>query len=634
MTLPKQVTIHKIKKMAIPNKFIFFDCETKPNTIPGGYILHRLWFGCGLFWERGINTGKDIIQEMQFTNNNYFWSWVDKQMYQGETLYLFAHNVKFDFLVSDGFSCLPSFGYTMRGIYHKFTTTIMKFQQGNKRIIICDTMNYYPVSLDKLAVTVGEKKVKVNFDNPNERTLQERCKVDVRIIYKAVKLIIDRLIADDLGGFKPTSPSISFNIFRYKFMRHTIITHHRKELVDLEQKAYYGGYVNIFKLFGKGSPNLYKLDINAMYPSIMMNNNYPVVMVDFLRHVSVAKLEKLVRKYLVTARVIIQTNKPVYPYRFAKGVCYPLGTFETVLTTPSILRALRDGAILEVLEVITYQGRDIFTDYVTFMYNARMDAKHNKDIGSELFYKTMMNSLYGKFGQTSTESTVIGSCDLDEFTSFTAMDARTGESWKELHAGGSVIKIVDGDESRYTFFPVAAHVTDYARNKLFDLIDLAGRDNVYYSDTDSIITNEQGFRKVRKQVHDTMLGYLKVEELGQLFIGFAKKDYLFGSSRKIKGFAKESIPGKPHSFLSQQSVSFYGAMRASIKAGAYWKVLEKLHAPYVRDCLIGKDGKVIPLHLPEQDYLLGEKIYTLEKLRSLSSMQLHPLVMRILSRWL
>lgn len=612
-----RVSIEPLKRASIPSMFIFYDCETKSTKDDEGREVHRLWFGHALFWKPSKRGKEEVIEKIDFTENRDFWSWVVEYIKKGDTLYLFAHNVKFDFLVSQGFQVLPSLGFTMQGIYHKFTTTIMRWKDGKRSLVIADTMNYFQSSLEKIAGLVGETKIQVDFDNPNVADLWKRCRSDVRITYKAVRLLLDKLQADDLGGFKITAPSLSFSIFRSRFLKHRLITHHNDDGVKLEKDAYYGGYVNVFQIVGRGQPELYKLDINAMYPSVMLDNAFPVEMVDHVRDVSRAILDLILKSYLVTVRATVQTNEAVYPMRYDGGVCYPVGTFETTLSTPSLLYARKHGHLQKVHELISYKKAVLFHDYVEYMYKNRMKAKETKDRAGEMFYKLMMNSLYGKFGQSSLESKVIGSCDPDEFVSYTAVDADTGETWREIHAGGSVISLKQGDESRYTFYAVAAHVTDYARRVLFDIIKLAGREHVYYSDTDSVLVDDEGLNRVKGLMDELKLGYLKVEDKGDLFIGFAKKDYLLGSERKLKGFSRKPDADNPHKFTTHQSVSFYGVLRARLVEGAYWKTVMKYHNPYVKDCKVDVNGVVHPLYMPDDYGMLGSKVFTLDQIKRL-----------------
>jgi DNA polymerase family B len=631
---PNQVKITQLVKSNFPDTILFVDCESKQKKLAGNTINHSLWFGCALAWKLSKSDRNESIEETAFTNALEFWLWAIDYIGNKQAVYLFAHNLKFDFMVLDGFRLLAENGFILKSIYHKFTTTVMKFSNGEKTIQVADTMNYFQTSLAKLAPMVGEKKIETDFDNPNKKEIMQRCKSDVVIIYKAVRLIIDKLQKENLGGFKITAPSISFSIFRSRFMKGNIITHHNNEAVAIEKNSYYGGYVQVFKLFEQGKPDLYKLDINAMYPSVMLKNKYPIMLQDIYKEMSLAKFRGLLSNGLVTANVILDTNEAVYPYRHSTGVYYPTGVFETTLTTPSLVYAFQRGHIIKVNKVITYLSDYIFDEFVTYMYNQRRKAQENQDITGALFYKTMMNSLYGKFGQVSSENKIIGVCEPDLFESYHGMDVSTGETFREILAGGSVIQLRETGESRYTFYSIAAHVTDYARMKLFSLIRKAGRNNVFYSDTDSLVVNELGFSRLSKYLHPNKLGYLKIEDTGNVFIGFAKKDYLLGDKRKLKGFTREPVKGKPHIFKAIQSSSFYGAMSRNETSGTYWRMIEKIHNPYVKGCTIDIEGNVIPSFVSGDNKLFTDKIFTVDIIKKMIERYADKNILRSLSKWI
>lgn len=632
--LPKHVTIAPITKVTFPDKIIFVDTETKQRKTQGGTIFHYLWFGCVLCWTLEKGDRREKLERSSFTSCYDFWRTVDEFIGEKESVYLFAHNVKFDFMVLDGFTHLPDFGFTLQSLYNKFTTTVMKFKNGKRALTVADSMNYFQTSLSKLAPMVGEKKIETDFDKPNRKEIFKRCESDVTIIYKAVRLIIDKLQAENLGGFRVTAPSVSFSIFRSRFLKDEITTHHNDPVVQMEKDAYYGGFVQVFKLFEVGKPNLYKLDINAMYPSVMKGFQYPIQLCDTIKGVTPNELEQIIPGCLVVADVTISCDKAYFPFRHDTGVYYPVGTYRTTLTTPSISFALKHGYIKEVHKVATYLSTDIFTEFVAYMYKQRMQAKTNKDIASEMFYKMMMNSLYGKFGQTAMEHSIVGECDTSLFESYQGFDVPTNESFREILAGGNVIQIREAGEARYTFYAIAAHVTDYARMKLFKLMDRAGRENVFYSDTDSLIVNETGYAKLKKELHPTDLGKLKVEDTGNVFIGFAKKDYLLGDKRKLKGFTLSSSNTDKHVFKSYQSSSFFGAMKRDEKKGSYWRMIEKIHNPYVRGTWIDEDSTLHPLSLPLEENFLDMKHYTIKEIKHASTKLNNASLRKIIDKWL
>ncbi|GAJ05595.1 unnamed protein product [marine sediment metagenome] len=81
--------------------------------------------------------------------------------------------------------------------------------------------------------------------------------------------------------------------------------------------------------------SFYVLDVNSLYPFVMRNNEYPVKYICKLPKSTIKELTEYIKIKAVVARVLIETNKPVYAVNRDRTL-FPIGVFETVLTTLQI----------------------------------------------------------------------------------------------------------------------------------------------------------------------------------------------------------------------------------------------------------------------------------------------------------
>lgn len=621
-TLPDQLTIPKLKRSSMPHKLAFVDTETKKIFVGGAKVQHILKMGCATFWRRADKRNKEVLQDFEFNTAAQFWKWVTQRINKHETIYLFAHNVTFDFLVLEGFQQLPRIGFILKSLYYKFTTSVIRFENDTRRLVIVDTMNYFPVTLEKLGHSIGIEKVAIDFDDNDPVLLAEHCRVDVSIIYNAIRNMVDKIDVEGMGSFKVTAPSMAASYYRKTFMKHKIVTNHKPEVVAFEREAYTGAFTGISNLVEPGRPELYKLDVNSMYPAVMMDNKFPTQLMEFAERCTLTMLERFLIGYMVVARVQLHTDIPYYPCRSGDTVFYPVGEFTTTLTTPLLKHAIAHGHIEKVEHIAVYQGESIFSDYVSFMYGEQMKARELGDIVNTLFYKTLNRTLYGKFGQKMTETKRISDADPDTFAVFDASDPVKNEHWKELHAGGSVMFIYERGEARYTSFAISAHITDYARLRLFDLAHIADRRNVFYMDTDSLIVNDEGKHNLRDVMNDYGLGALKIEDTGGVFIGFSKKDYILGNTSKMKGFTADGKREDNNILQAMQNVGFYSAAKYALTGGAFWQTVNKHYNPTIGQATIEKDGSVSPLNLPRDADLLKTRHRTIPYIKDLMQTKL------------
>jgi hypothetical protein len=72
---------------------------------------------------------------------------------------------------------------------------------------------------------------------------------------------------------------------------------------------------------------------------------------------------------------------------------------------------------------------------------------------------------------------------------------------------------------------------------------MAGRQCVYYTDTDSLFTNKIGYERLNRKgyIDNNAIGKLKLEGTSNRITIFGPKDYEFGMARVTKGIRKNAV---------------------------------------------------------------------------------------------
>ena len=96
-------------------------------------------------------------------------------------------------------------------------------------------------------------------------------------------------------------------------------------------------------------------------------------------------------------------------------------------------------------------------------------------------------------------------------------------------------------ESENSLPMICAEICAYARMLLWEFITQAGRENVFYADTDSIVVNEIGYSNLLDRLDNTRLGALKLEGVSYSNEFWAPKDYALDNDVHIKGVRKKAI---------------------------------------------------------------------------------------------
>lgn len=454
-----------------------------------------------------------------------------------------------------------------------------------------DTLLLFPFSLRDLGTALGLPKLETDVFTENEKELIQYNRRDIEIIRKAIEELIS-FLRENGFPWGITLANLSFRIFRKNFMKHRIFIHADPEVDKLEQESYYGGRCEAFKLYKRLWA--YKLDVNSMYPYVM-RQKLPYDLIDYAEggYTPARLLKRIKDGYLCIAEVLIDTPEPAFPKRTKDKLIFPIGRFWTVLATPELEYALENRYVVQVRRVAVYRGDYILRDFVDYFYNKRLEAKQSGNEVYSLFYKLILNALYGKFAQRAR---ILEDKYEEVHEDFIKMKALIrGEEREILQFYHDVFIYRKDDEPAFNaFIAVASHITSYARIYLYKLMITAGLENVYYCDTDSIFTNQEGFDRLKEYIDDHELGKLKFEEFGRCYI-FGAKMYIFGNRRKMKGIPKKAVRVKER-YEWWGFERFRGGLREGLNDDAIYlkKKFRRIVTPYQKR-LVLENGETQPI---------------------------------------
>ena len=340
---------------------------------------------------------KDGWSERGFTLNSIedFWKLLDDFSYEKKKLYVFAHNMAFDYTILklDSYISSRNLEITSRVI-----DSVFMIKAGN--ILFLSSTNYYKQSLKELGIIFGLSKMESpDFQNVSDEKLLPYCVRDTQVLTTIIKQHIAFVVNNDLGSMKPTIAGQAFTAFLHRFMSHDLLVHDYSDILEMEKQSYRGGRCEVFKM-GKFD-NITCLDINSMYPYVMKTFPYPTKLISsgIALDVSHEEIKKVIQSgTFVLAEYMLDLKKPVIACKRDK-LLFPVGKIKQVITSPEIEYILNNpdcGKILSFDKVVYYYTANIFSAYIDFFYNLRCKTEND---AVKTMCKLMMNSLYGKLGQ-------------------------------------------------------------------------------------------------------------------------------------------------------------------------------------------------------------------------------------------
>ena len=400
------------------------------------------------------------------------------------------------------------------------------------------------------------------------------------VVNKSVKSLTGRNIYDYMTlasmGYKIFSEKQSFETYKNKNLDEKIF---RDSMV--------GGRVQSFIGCKKVEEDLFFGDINSLYPSVMIDNEYPVGGMRYAESYEEGKLG--IYSVIInqeTSDVVTDgkegLKKPtVIPYRsLDDGV--PLdwsyrGDIKRMMTSVDIECAKRAGYKIKYCYDIYQENCDeedvgeyfvgycgvifdktsktLFDDYIKPFMKEKIrqdNLKKNNDVRYNVGIRTMcklfMNALSGKLLQRNfdTEKTLIKTDkDADKFFN-TCVNRDDITDWSYMNGGLIYIESKKREEkimSRPKPSYIGSFIYSYARTLMYD--NILSKYLVYYTDTDSALVSVRTSRKMRHlmggnfgQMSDDLNG----SKVDSSYIVSAKSYGLFCDNKLVKGRCKGVRP--------------------------------------------------------------------------------------------
>lgn len=354
----------------------------------------------------------------------------------------------------------------------------------------------------------------------------------------------------------PTTPSLSFGIFRRHYLQDNVIPIYKGKVFDFLRESFTGGSTEMYRPHGRDI-NCY--DANSLYPSVMAHNKFPTGKTyEFIGDIELLyQLEPSIwttdNSYFI-ADAQVETIKDLYqPYLQVNHLGKEQGFSENRTIAPNGSFNMKinsceyqNGIVRGDYKITSKQGylwfsKSIFKDFVNEIYIMR--NVYPKTDPMNLICKLILNSLYGRFAMKPIISRTEFIPRYQNIFEF--LDKNIAEDWIEVDKDNILITYRNKNEEGVSdieysnSIAIASAITAYARvfmskfknNSTFSLL---------YTDTDSIFIDG----KLPNNLVGSELGKFKLEASYQEIVFLGPKIYS-GITKdnkvitKIKGF-KES----------------------------------------------------------------------------------------------
>lgn len=423
-----------------------------------------------------------------------------------ENYTLYFHNLKFDgeyifnYLLNNGYSCIKSKKErkdktftTLISDTGQFYSIEIYFETSNKKhvnkVTIYDSLKILNFSVEQIAKDFNLPISKLELDYKKIRevghVLTEHevayIRNDVEIMARALDIMFNENLtkmtigSDALANYKEMNKNFDkyFPVLPYEIDK------------DI-RKSYKGGFTYLNdKYKEKETEAGIVLDVNSLYPSVMMFEKLPYGEPLFFE--DKYKRDILYPLYVQTFSCIFELKENKIPtIQIKNSLAFMPNEYVKSSNGDIVTLTLTNvdfDLFLEhynIIGEIYYHGgwkfrqiKGLFTQYINYWSEQKIQAKKDKNDALYRISKLMLNSLYGKFG----------------------LNPDVRGKYPYLDENGIVKYGMYEKEIRNSIYiPVASFITSYARRKTIETsqaikdytIKKYGKDYYIYSDTDSI----------------------------------------------------------------------------------------------------------------------------------------------------
>lgn len=477
------------------------------------------WGVCDIAEPSKFKYGNDINSFMKYISSNKGDYFFHNLKFDGEFIIHWLLSNEYTFIKdkkerdTKTFTCLIS----DMGIF--YSIEIYFYVSPNKKkinkVTIYDSLKLLNFSVDKIAKDFDLPVRKLEIDYHEKREVgHELTEQEVDYLHNDVYIMALALkIMQDNKMNKMTIGSCALSNYKeYNLDFKTDFPLLNKEDDDNIRQAYKGGFTYLNPAYeekesgGRGVV----LDVNSLYPSVMHDEllpyDYPLLFMgeykydeEYPLYVQVFSCQFDIKKNKIPT-IQLKNHMSFIPNEYipssrGKEIILALTSVDLEL-----MKTHYDLNLVKYMYGYKFKAKKgMFTSYIDYWTSQKIESKKNGNKSMYTISKLMLNSLYGKFGLSTS----------------------VRNKYPYLDDGVVKYEISDKSDRNGIYIPMACFITSYARRKTISTsqaikeytINKYGKDMYIYSDTDSIHTTllDEDELKSIVDIDEYRLGAWKIE---------------------------------------------------------------------------------------------------------------------------
>lgn len=593
---------HTAYRDRLPVHAVFLDTESYQRDAEGGSwpMWHEWRLGVATYvrYRNGIETSRET---QVFNRSEQLWDWIGARTNRRNPLWVFAHNLGFDLTVSGFWPRLTGGGWKLLHCVMNDPPTSLTVDTGSGAIRLVDSLNYLLMPVEEMGQCLNMPKIPMPQTVDDSSGWVERCKRDVEILAGAMSAILRTVSVTGSKTWASSAAGVSWRLYESCYANRKLLRVPDTKYREIEREAYYPGECCAYRI-GNFQGNHAHVDVNSLYPWVMRHAQLPVRAESWDWTCTVDELRTRTNDGFCIARVFIDDEYRPRPVRLKGRVHRVVGRYWTTLSGAELRSALDYGVVRSVREWIHYTTDNFLCGFVLDLYERRLDARESGNLMESAWYKILMNGLTGKFVQRNGQWVDCpDEIPLTHYGQWTHYDYEKQEFSAKRAIAGLVQTRTERTDWEHARPAVGAAITAAGRERMRQLREHAGPDDVHYQDTDSLILTDSAWGRLRDRGEhsETRLGALRLQGVYDSCRVWGRKRYALGGRVVAAGVDR----GQRVSADCVYSRTDWQSLQSILSCGDIGVVGFRERKVVLGDLslagCVGEDGRVLPLTIHE-----------------------------------
>lgn len=535
--------------------------------------------------------GKAVRSEIVTDNPEDLWRFIDEAASPQHRLIVATYDLQQLLQTAKGYRLFQHLGWNPTVLRVDTGGAGSEWRNGRRKVVMCDLRAWIPKPLGIIRKDVNGGFV-VPMDARPARGTGEYWAVrtceDVAAIWRDITQWLE---TEELGNWKATGASMSWQAYRHKFMSHRILCHDDDAVRQVERESTYGGRAEAYRVGGPWRGEWAEWDTSSAYARICREVSVPVRLIGESSRVP---LSAVLRPRTGRARLVraeVATDVPTLPWRDSEGLCWPIGTFTGTWWDFELAQAVTDGAQVRPERAWLYATAPALSEWAEWVMAALEGRTDGLTAARVAVVKHWSRALIGRFGAQWPSWEYWGDSFDPERIGIRTMLERGKAPRRMLELGPRTF--IEGDRMDATDSAPAimSYVMAECRMRLWRIMQLVGLEHVLHCDTDGFICDKYADNILREVAPD-----------GWRRKGTWRNLRIFGS-RRLDGDLERRLPGVPKTAERISDTQFAGEVTRRASAALaigesdsvtthyrIWNVIGREHRR-----IVGVDGGTRPV---------------------------------------